>query len=347
MPVITADKLKRLAVHIFEAAGVDRGVAERVASHLVDANLAGVDSHGVMRLPTYIEWVKEDKVACDDRVEVLQNKGASAMLDGHRTFGPVAASRAVEISIANARQFGVGLVTVRNASHIGRLGEYAEFMARQGLIGFICGNMQGAGQLVAPWGGRDRRLSTNPMAWGVPTGADPMVLDIATSASSEGKVRVKMRRGQQIPPGWAMDSTGKMVTNPAELYGPPLGALMAAGGHKGYGLALMVEALAGALTGAGCVRPEDEIHVELQAFVVIAIDVATFTPLGDFTGMIDGLVSYVKASRQLDADVEILVPNDPEIREREQRLANGIYIEEDTWGRIEATAHSVGVEMRL
>src|SRR5258708_25530512 len=211
MPVISADKLKALSIRIFTAAGVNPEVAERVASHLVESNLVGMDSHGVMRLPTYVEWVKNGTVACDNRIEVLQDKGATVMLDGHTTFGPVAAAYAAELAVTKARQFGIGLVTARDVSHIGRLGEYVDTIAHQGLIGFACANLQGAGQGVAPWGGRDGRISTNPMAWGIPTTTDPIILDMATSASSEGKVRIKRRRSQPIPQGWALDAAGYAV----------------------------------------------------------------------------------------------------------------------------------------
>src|SRR5258708_23813627 len=251
MPFMAADKVKALSVRLFEAAGVSEAVAERVASHLVESNLAGMDSHGIMRLPSYIEWAQNGTVVLDDRVEVLQDKGATVMLDGHATFGPVAAMRAAEIAVSKARQFGIGLVTGREVSHIGRLGEYVDVIARQGLIGFACANLQGGGQAVAPWGGRDVRLRTNPMAWGIPTRADPIILDMATSASSEGKVRIKRRRGQQIPPGCAVDAEGSSITDPAAFYGPPAGALLAAGGHKGYGLAIVGDVLAGGNGGGG------------------------------------------------------------------------------------------------
>src|SRR5579871_3637142 len=232
MPVISAEKLKTFSIQLFEAAGVSRAVAERVVSHLVESNLVGIDSHGVMLMPTYLEWARDGIVAPDDRVEVVQDQGATIILDGHATFGPVAAMRAAENAVDKARQFGIGLVTTRNVSHIGRLGEYADAIARKGFVGFVCANMQGDGQGVAPWYGRDIRLSTNPMAWGVPTNADPIVLDMATSASSEGKVRIKRRRGLPIPEGWALDAEGNSVTDPALFYGPPRGALLAAGGHK-------------------------------------------------------------------------------------------------------------------
>ncbi len=345
MPVINADKLKALSVRIFEAVGVHADVAERVSSHLVESNLAGMDSHGVMRLAGYIEWVKAGSVAPDNRVEVLQDKGATVLLDAHSTFGPVAAAGASDIAVNKARQFGIGLVTARDSSHIGRLGEYADQIARQGFIGFICANLQGGGQLVAPWGGREARLSTNPMAWGIPTGADPIILDCATSASSEGKVRIKMRTGQKIPSTWALDAAGNAVTNPADFYGPPMGALLGAGGFKGYGLAIMFEALAGALSAGGCVQAPESVRLALQAFTVIAIDIETFLPLAGFTGMMDGMVDYLKSSAPQDPNGEILVPNDPEIRERQRRSANGIPIDDDTWQTIEDTARNLGVEI--
>jgi uncharacterized oxidoreductase len=303
-----------------------------------------MDSHGVIRIPSYLVGLQEETIAKDDRIKVLTDQSAVALLDGQYTFGPVTASRAVNMALLKAQEFGIGFVAVRNSSHTGRLGEYVEDIARKGFVGFMCSNAQGAGQLVAPWGAKEPRLSTNPMAWGVPTGSDPMVLDMATSAASEGKIRVKLRRQEKIPAGWAIDANGYTVTDPSQFYGPPIGAILSAG-HKGYGLALVVEVLAGALTGGGCVRPIDYLHTTQNSFVVMAIDINLFHALHEFTAVVDGLLAYVKTASPLDPDGKVLFPNEPEINERRRRLAEGIPLDDETWQQIVQAALGVGIEV--
>lgn len=345
MPTKSAAALERLTVRLLEAAGVESAVAARTARHLVNSNLAHTDSHGIIRLSDYVAWVQKGVIARDNRMEVVQDRGAAVLLDGHSTFGPVVAGRAVELAIEKARQFGIGMAAARNSAHIGRLGEYAEDIAREGFIGYVCSNAQGAGQMVAPWGGREARLSTNPLAWGIPTGGEPIVIDMATSAAAEGKFRVKMRRGEKIPADWAIDAQGNPVTDPADFYGPPLGAMLAAAGHKGYGLSLVVDALAGALTGGGTACPNDVVDWPLSGFMILAIDAGLFLPREEFTDTLDKLVTYVKSSPPLDPARQVVVPGEPESRARQAQLKDGIFIEDETWQRIEAAARGLGVDL--
>lgn len=345
MPTKSADELVRLAVQLFEAVGVDSSVAIPTAEHFVNSNLAHVDSHGIIRVPDYVSWVQKGIVAPNDRIEIVQEHGATVLLDAHSTFGPVVAGRAGALAVEKASAFGIGLAAARNSAHIGRLGAYVEEIARQGFIGYMCSTAQGGGQLVAPWGGREPRLSTNPLAWGIPTGGNPLVIDMATSATAEGKVRVKRRRGEKIPEGWAIDARGNAVTDPADFYGPPMGVLLAAAGHKGYGLALAVEALAGAMTGGGTVRPEAVVDWPLSSFVILALDTGLFVSRSEFASTLDDVVSYVKSATPLDGGTSVMVPGEPEARAREAQLEAGIFIEEDTWQRVQATAKSLGVDV--
>ncbi len=245
MPVKSAQALTALTVKILEAAGVTPVIAQRTADHLIGSNVAGVDSHGILRLSDYVDMVQKGKMARQDLIEVIRDQEAMALLDAHYTFGQMTAYRATEMATNKARKFGIGIVSVRNSSHIGRLGEYAEQMVQQNMAGFICINLQGAGQRVAPWGGREGRIGTSAQAWGVPTGSGPMIIDISTAVSAEGKIRVKLRRGETLAPNWILDSHGEPSRNPADLYGPPPGAILTAGEHKGYGLTLITEALTG------------------------------------------------------------------------------------------------------
>src|SRR5262249_11978567 len=208
----------------------------------------------------------------------------------------------------------------------------------------MCCNAPGAGEGVAPWGGEDDRLGTNPLAWGVPTGGDPMVLDMATSAASEGKIRVKSRRHEKLPDGWAINVEGNPVTDASDFYGPPMGAILSAG-HKGYGFALVVDILAGAITGGGCARPVDHLHTPINGFVVMAINVALFSAFSEFTAAVDGLFRYVKSSTPLHPGGRVLIPNELETNERRRRLAEGIELDDETWQQIVEAARSVGIEV--
>ncbi len=345
MANINADELHSLVIRIFTGAGVAQNIAERAARHLVDSNLSGVDSHGVLRVPDYVDLVKQNRMAREDKLEVIRDKGAMMLLDAHYTFGQWSAWQGAGLAIEKAQQFGIGGVSVRNSAHIGRLGEYAERIASAGLIGFICCNLQGSGQRVAPWGGREGRLSTNPLAWGIPTSAAPIVIDMSTSVSAEGKIRVKMRRGEQLTPNWLLDSHGEPTINPADLYGPPFGAILTAGAHKGYGLSLMVEAVAGALSGGGVSHADSEIDSVENAFTVMAIDIEWFAPLDEFRHDVDAMTAHMRTAPPVEPNGEVLIPGEPERRERAKRLANGIEIEAETWARILDTARSVGIEL--
>lgn len=345
MPVIHAEPLRALVIHIFEAAGVESAIARRTADHLVDANLAGVDSHGVLRVPDYVDLVAQGRMSPTDQIEVVRDFAATALLDAHYTFGQYTVSRAADIAVSKARQFGIGIVAVRNSAHIGRLGEYAEQITDQGLIGYICANLQGSGQRVAPFGGREGRLSTNPLAWGIPTNGAPLVIDISTSVSAEGRIRVKMRRGESLTPGWLLDKNGHPTLNPADLYGPPYGAILTAGGHKGYGLSLVVEALSGILSAGGWSRSGGQVESLENAVTVIAIQIEAFGSLADFKTGADELAAHMKATRPQDGIAEVLLPNEPETRQRQKRLAEGIPIEDDSWRLIAAAAQKLGVPL--
>lgn len=343
MPVIQSERLKAFVIDIFIAVGVARNIAERTADHLVDANLAGVDSHGVLRAPDYVAMVRAGKMACEDRIEVVREFAATALWDAHYTFGQYAAWRASNAVMEKARQFGIGLITTRNSAHIGRLGEYVEHIARAGFIGFMSANLQGSGQRVAPHNGRFARLGTNPIAWGLPTGSVPMVLDMSTSVSAEGKVRVKMRRGETLTPGWLLNNKGNPTLNPADLYGPPYGAILTAGGHKGYGLSLVAEALSGILPMGGWSKRGGDVERLENGFAVIAIHIDAVGSLEQFIKGADELMAHCRDTEPVDGATEVLIPNDPEVRSRQRRLIEGIPIEDDTWRLIVQTANSLNV----
>lgn len=338
-------ELKKIVTLIFIKAGASKLVASRVAEHLVGANLVGVDSHGIIRIPLYIEWIKDGTINLNAKMEIIKETNLMALIDGHHAFGQVVADEASNIAINKTKKHGMSLVSVRNSSHIGRLGEYAEKIAKNDLVCVIMANAQGAGQLVAPWGGKQRRLSANPITWGIPTGQKrrPFIFDISTSIVAEGKIILYKNLNKNIPEGWVIDFQGKSTTNPNDLYGPPEGSILPMAGHKGFGLSMAVDILAGALSGGGCSK--ESVKKFYNCFTIIAIDPAQICSYDNFLESVNQLIEYVKSSAPIKEGSEILIPNELENRNREQRLRNGIEIEEDIWNMILATAKEFGINL--
>jgi hydroxycarboxylate dehydrogenase B len=351
MVMIKADRLRGLVGDIFSAAGCSRGEAERIAHYLVAANLAGHDSHGVVRVPRYVEMKRDGRVVADQAIEVTVDTPVLAVIDGRFGFGQSVAPQAVEIGIAKCKAMGLSAVSLRNSGHIGRVGDWAEMAAAADLISIHFVNAGGS-VLVAPFGGVERRFSTAPYCIGVPmAGRPPLVLDFATSVVAEGKVLVASQGGKKIPPDALIGPDGAMSGDPAMLYGEHTptgprdfrkgsGAIRAFGDHKGSGLALMCEVLGGALTGNGCASLE---RPSANGMFSLYVDPARIDPAGFFPEEASRYVDHVKRAKPAQPGGEILVPGEPEQKSRERRLAEGIPLPDDTWTSIKATARSVGL----
>ena len=255
---LSAGELRELVSAIFRAAGSAPLEAQIVGDHLVDANLAGHESHGVIRVSKYLEWHRQGLVLADRHASIVRETVCSALVDGAFGYGQVIGREAMAIAIAKARQAGLCAVAIRNAGHLGRIGAWAEQVAAAGFASLHFVNTSGFGILVAPFGGSDRRLSANPIAAGAPgPGGQPLVLDMSTSAIAEGKVQVAKNHGESLPPGCTIDSDGRPNIDPGRFYGPPPGALLPFGGHKGYGLSIFCEIFAGALSGGNTTHPDN------------------------------------------------------------------------------------------
>jgi len=348
MPVVAPERLRRLAQEVLAALGTPDAAAACVADGIVDASLMGLDSHGAIRIPQYVQAVEDGLV--DPRAEpaIEREDGGVLTVDGRRTFGQVVAGFAVEAAIARLAQGPQRLVavTAHHASHVGRVGAYVERLAARGYIGIAMVNNHGARPWAAPFGGRERRLSTNPIAFAVPRpGRDPLLVDLTTSATAEGKVRLLRNRGESAPDGWLIDAAGRPTRNPADLYASPPGALLPLGGmtmgHKGFGLSLMVEVLAGALSGAGCTRPGADWPG--NGFFCLGLDPAGFQPASAVEEAVEGLIRDVKETPLAEGFAEILVPGEPEFRTRARRAAEGIPLDAESWRQIVAAAERCGV----
>lgn len=351
---IPAQALEAYVVRIFEAAGCDPAEAARIGHHLVSANLAGHDSHGVLRVPRYVEWLRDGKVRAGQQLTVVAESATHAVLDGNRGFGQTIGPLAVDLGIAKAQAAGLAVVTLRNAGHLGRIGDWAERAARAGLVSIHFVNV-GMGLLVAPYGGVDRRFGTNPFCVGVPQGdAPPLLLDFATSRVAEGKVLVASQGGKPVPPDALIGPDGEMSGDPAVLYGrvegtavrDPAngeGSLRAFGEHKGSGIAFMCEILAGCLAGSptGGSSPEGRRGGIVNGMLSIYLAPAHFAAT-QFAETTREVADYVKASRPAAPGGEVLVPGEPEARTRAARLRDGVPLPAEAWAAIRDAGDSLG-----
>jgi len=347
MPVLQAEQLRAVGASIFVALGAPESEAELVSDLLVEANLTGFDSHGVIRLPIYARGIKMGAVKPGSEIRVVEETPSTAVIDGGWNFGQVVARFAMDKCIEKARNSIVGLVTVHNSQHVGRLNVYAEMALEHDMIGVMSVN---SASYVAPFGGMSRQLGTNPLCFAVPAGEEPpMVLDMATSVWARGKIMVYLARGEELPEGVFMDAEGNPTTDPSwYTRGGVLRTLGDIAGYKGYGLSLLVEVLTGVLSGAGCSNSEEYKSRPFyggNGIFMMAIDVGRLTDIGEFKGRVDDLFRAVRGSPVAPGFDEILIPGDPERRMREQRLREGIYVEEKTWGEIVALAEELGVDV--
>jgi uncharacterized oxidoreductase len=342
MPTIKAETLERITRDIFGAWGVPGDDAACVAQQLVLANLRGHDSHGVIRIPQYVRGLKTGEINPTPRMATIVDLPAIAVLDGDRGLGQVVARRGTAVAIDKAKAQGLSAVTLRGTTHVGRLADYAESAAAAGLVGMLWANAVG-GLNVAPWGGAARRLGTNPHAVAIPGpgGTVAMSHDFATSVWAEGKLRVKFNRGEMVPPGIMLDGHGEPSTDPRRYYTEPPGSLLTAGGHKGYGLSLAVEILAGILSGTGAAGPASVPF--RNGTLIICLDVGRFLPPDDFHRQVATHFEFVKATPLAAGAKEILIPGEPEERLARERQADGIPVEEETWRRIRECAAERGV----
>lgn len=337
MVTVDPERLRSMSHAIIVALGTERDLARIVADSLVEANLAGHDSHGVLRLPWYTRHVRSGQVRPAARPVVREASGATARVDGGLGWGAPAAQLATEMALALARDHGVGAVTVLNCNHIGRVGAYVERLALAGAVGLALCN---ASPSVAPFGGARRLMGTNPFALAAPgaLGAPPLVLDFATSGVAEGKLRVALATGASVAPGLVRDSAGAPSLDPRDYYAG--GALEAFGLHKGSGMSMMIELLARGLCG---VDPTEAGNRGFNGTLLIALSVGAFTSPRQFAAAAGRLAAQVADTPALPGVERVLMPGEPERMTRARRLAEGVPLAEQTWAELVALANELGV----
>jgi uncharacterized oxidoreductase len=345
VPTIPADALQTFARALFVANGVPDDEAAVVAHSLVDANLCGHDSHGLIRIPQYLGAIADGRCKPGAPLSVVRETPAALVADGGWGLGQVQAHRLLMRLAPKAASAGVAAGTLMQCGHIGRLGEFAEAAAARGLAIVASVNGHGFGRGVAPPGGTQARIGTNPLCIGVPTRGEPVVLDIGTSVCAEGKVRVAYNKGQPVPEGWLLDHLGQPTTDPAVLYRDPRGSILPLGGpqaYKGFGIGLLLDMLVGGLSGAACSHP-DAPNLSANAVLFIALDPGQHAGTEHFLDQVTGLAESVRSCPRVEGVAEIVLPGDPERREKARRLAAGVYLDDGTWGQLVNLAGPMGV----
>ncbi len=336
MPRIQAQTLSDLGAAVFMAAGAPDDIARMVADSLVQTSLTGHDSHGIMRARLYVDMVRKGDLVPDARPRLRRRAGAIASVDCRRGFGQVGAQFGTALVAELAQEQGIGCVTLEEVNHVGRLGEYAETLARQGLVGIVFTSGTVVRVSVAPWGGREPLLSTNPMAWAVPTqaGSEPLVLDFATSVVANGKVSVALSKGEAFPEGMLLDRNGVPTTDPATFQDG--GMLLPFGSYKGYGLSLMMELIPGILCGFSPVSSAE--FRTGNPTLILALDIEAFTELEHFEQMTREFLARVKAVEPAAGFDEVLLPGEKEQRSSAERSESGVPLPQSVWDDLCALA---------
>lgn len=311
-----------------------------LASTLVDANARGVDSHGVVRLPAYERRITAGLVR-PDAEPVVSVSGSVVTVEGNGAAGQIAARAAAEAVLEVSRTSGVATAVVRGSAHFGTAGYYARWLAERGAIGIVVSNSE---PIVVPHGGREPLLGTNPLAFAAPTAGAPISLDMATSTSAMGKVLLAQAAGTPIPDTWGVDAQGTPTTDPNAIT-----ALLPAGGPKGYGIGFLIEILAGVLSGAAVAGDIGHMYNDLSkpqnvGHWLLALDIAHFMPLEQFTGRIQGLVDAAHAIAPVGGFSEVMVPGEPEERTGAQRRRDGVPLADSTIEELRELGARYGVD---
>jgi LDH2 family malate/lactate/ureidoglycolate dehydrogenase len=341
---VKAEDLSDFCLNVLRCIGVREDNAKTIAESLISANLRGVDSHGVARLPAYVERVIKGLIDLQGPIEVVREYGATALVDAHNNFGQIAAMRAVHLVAEKARKFGVASVGVRNSNHFGTAAHYALKLTEQKLIGIILSNGPPA---IAPWGGKTPMLGTNPTCIGFPADKnDSIILDMAISTVARGKIRLAALKREKIPEGWAFDEEGNPTSDPVAAL---RGSLAPIGGPKGYGLALSLDVLCGLVTGSSFLRDvkalDDFSGFSGTGFFLEAINIESFISYQEYLENITEYIKKVKGCPKRTGVNEIFLLGEIESREAERRRKLGIPLGQEVLHELEKLAGKFGVKL--
>ena len=337
-------ELLEFGEQILSAAGVPQNDAHLVAELLVKADLQGYPGHGISRILSYVSRIKTGLINLKERHEVIREGKTTAVINGNHYVGQVAANDGMKLAIKKAKEHGVGLVCLRQAAHVGRLADYMELAANEGMIGIAAVSV-GAGN-IAPHGAMQAVTGTNPMAFGIPAAnGHHIIFDFATAATSMGELHKKVSRGEPIPAGVMLDGNGNPTSDYSSFIGPPRGAILSFGGYKGSGINLMTEILGGILSGTGLGREWwDQGGAATNGVFLQAFDVEEFQPLDEFRKKVAELVAFTKSRKPAPGFSEILLPGEMSRRRADISRRNGVEIDESDWAKLLKCGSDLGVK---
>jgi LDH2 family malate/lactate/ureidoglycolate dehydrogenase len=341
-PLIDPQKLRDFAGAVYKKVGLSPQDAHLCADSLVQADLSGHQSHGVLRLSWYAARLKAGVCDASARPEIILDAGALAVIDGHDAMGQVVAALGAQEAIKRAKAHGIGAVAMRHSNHFGTAFYFTLIAARSGCIGFLSTN---ASPAMAPWGGREKALGNNPFSWACPAGRyAPMVLDMANTGVARGKIYLAKQKGVDIPLGWAINAAGAPTTDPVEAIE---GIILPMAEHKGYGIALAMDMLSGVLTGSGFSTdvsgPYQAKRRSMSGHLMIAINIEAIQPLSDFNRRMEDLIGRMKnVPRAQDFD-EIFYPGELEARQDARHRKIGLQLPADTLADLEKLATDYGL----
>jgi hydroxycarboxylate dehydrogenase B len=343
VPRLKPDELLAFSGRLLSTGGMPAEDARLVAKLLVKADLRGYPGHGVTRVAPYLGWIKNGTIKLDKKPQVEREGKISAVIEGHHYIGQVTAHMAMNLAIKKAKEHGAGIVTIRHASHTGRLADYMEMATEAGLIAM--GAVSVGSGTTTLHGGMERITGTNPMAFGIPArNARPIILDFATAAMSMGEIQKRVAKNETIPHGTILDGHGNPTNDFRAFRGPPRGVFLPFGGYKGSGIALMTEILGGLLSGNGLAKQWwDKGGHGINGVFFEAIAVDEFQPLDEFLDRIDELISFVKSRKTAPGFQEILLPGEQSRKNEARQIKEGIEIDEPTWSNLTKLA----AELRL
>jgi len=345
MPVFSPSELITTSRAILEAAGASVEEAQIVARHLIEANLAGHDSHGIIALPKYVARMETKHIVAGAEFEIVSETPSTLVVDGHWGFGFTTTERTMKMAIEKAKANGVAAATIRNQGHVGRLAAYTLMAAKEGMVAMMFADSGRGPKQVVPFGGREPRLGTNPISFAAPSNlAGTVFLDMATSAVAGGKLALAAARGQQVPTGWVIDAEGNQTTDPRHhKNGGFLMPLGGSEGHKGYGLGVMVEILCGLLTGLGYGFSTTGKHNDGVFMALFKAD--AFRPEDEFKKDVTEFAEYLASTPPAKDFKRVYYPGEIEYLTMTDRTANGINIEEKTWNKVLEVAAQYGVSV--
>jgi uncharacterized oxidoreductase len=344
VPKFNHNQLQNFTDRLLAAGGMPPADATLVAKLLVKADLRGYPGHGVTRVAPYLSWIKDGTINLREGPQIVREGKITAVIEGNHYIGQAAAHMAMELTIRKAKEHGVGVVTLRHASHSGRLADYMEMAADAGLIAM--GAVSVGSGTTTLYGGMERIIGTHPMAFGIPArNGRHIILDFATASMSMGEIQKRVGKKEAIPDGVMLDGHGNPTNDFKAFRGPPRGVFLPFGGHKGSGVALMTEILGGLLSGNGLAKHWwDKGGHGINGVFLEAIAVEEFQSLNEFLDRVDELIAFVKSRKAAPGFKEILLPGEQGRKNEERQISEGLEIDEATWAELKQVAAELGID---